>query len=129
MTCLYIHIYTYIHKEYCLIPKGFCLNNPVQYFELSTTQHKTFKICIKASELLRNETLQLRYDHQRYLIKEIKERKQFLSQRLPHSFDELNQCLTTFPKHKELFLQNKTQQAQPFVVLTSIFSYFCNKNT
>ena len=66
-------------------------------------QHQTFKICTKASELLRNETLQLCYDHQRYLIKEIKERKQFLSQRLPNLFDELNQCLTTFLKHKKSY--------------------------
>ena len=91
------------NKEYCLIPKGFRLNNPVKYFEHSTTQHKTFKICIKASELLRNETLQLCYHHQRYVIKEIKERKQFLSQRLLHSFDELSQCLTTFLKQKKSY--------------------------
>ena len=28
-------------KEHCLIPKGFRLNNPVQYFEHSTTHIKT----------------------------------------------------------------------------------------
>ena len=83
-------------RNIALRQKGFRLNNPVQYFEHSTTQHRTFKICIKASKLLRNETLQLCYNHQRYLMKKIKERKQFLSQRLPHSFDKLNQCLTTF---------------------------------
>ena len=71
-------------KEYCLITNGFRLNNQVQYFEHSTTQYKTFKICTKASEHLRNETLQLCYNHQRYLMNKIKERKQFLSQRLPH---------------------------------------------
>ena len=104
----------------------------IQYniFKYSTTQHKTFKISIKASELLRNETLQLCYNHQRYLTKEIKERKRFLSQRLPHSFNKLNQCLATFLKQKKsYFCKNKTQQIQTFAVLTSIYSYFCNKNT
>ena len=61
-------------------------------------------MCIKASEQLRNETLQLRYDHQRYLIKEIKERIQFLSQRQRNTFDILNQCLTTFIKQKKSYV-------------------------
>ena len=90
-----------ICKEYCLIPKGFRLNDPVQYFEHSTNQHKTFNICIEAYELLRNETLQLCFNHQRYVMKKIKEGKQFISPRLPHSFDELKQCPTTFLKQKK----------------------------
>ena len=35
--------------------------------------------------------------------KEIKERKQCISQRLPHSFDKLNQCLTTFQRQKNSY--------------------------
>ena len=49
---------------------------------------------------LLNETLQLCYNHRRYLMKKIIERKQFLSQRLPHIFQKLNECLASFHNQK-----------------------------